>query len=49
MAGLAATVWIPAFAGMTGATNSKTYPCKPMKGEGIRWRYLYLISDGELG
>ena len=37
-AGLAATVWIPAFAGMTGAkTNSKTYPCKPIKGEGIRW------------
>ena len=32
---MAATVWIPAFAGMTVAkTNFETYPCKPIKGEG---------------
>ena len=31
-----ATVWIPAFAGMTEAkTNFETYPYKPIKGEGI--------------
>ena len=31
------TVWIPAFAGMTGAkTNFETYHCKPIKGEEIR-------------
>ena len=37
VAGLVAIRWIPAFAGMTGAnTNFETYPCKPMKGEGIR-------------
>ena len=36
MAGLAATVWIPAFAGMTGAkTNFGTCPCKPIKGDGV--------------
>jgi len=38
MADLAISAWIPAFAGITDAkTNSKTYPCKPIKGEGIRW------------
>ena len=34
---MVAILWIPAFAGMTEAkTNFETYPCKPMKGEGIR-------------
>ena len=38
-----ATLWIPAFAGMTGVkTNSETYPCKYMKGEGIRWLLFVL-------
>ena len=32
---LFANLWIPAFAGMTGAkTNFETYPCKPFTGEG---------------
>ena len=36
MAGLVAIVWIPAFAGITGAnTNSETYPYKPLSRE---WR-----------
>jgi len=43
VANLAGTLWIPAFAGMTGAkTNSETYPCKPIKGEGIRWLLFVL-------
>ena len=41
---MAAIVWIPAFAGMTGAkTYSATYPCKPIKGEGIR-RLLFVLD-----
>ena len=43
MTGLVATVWIPAFAGMTEAkTNFETYPCKPIKGERIRWLQFVL-------
>ena len=45
---MASTLWIPAFAGMTGAkTNLETYPRKPMKGEGIR-RLLFVLDFGRL-
>ena len=51
-------IWIPAFAGMTGANRSggativplnlaQTCPCKPMKGEGIR-RLLFVLGFGWL-
>ena len=43
-----AILWIPAFAGMTGAkTNFETYPCKPIKGEGIRCPRFH--GDGAVG
>ena len=46
MAKLSETLWIPAFAGMTGAkTNFETYPCKPIKEEGIRW-LLFVLDLG---
>ena len=46
MANVSETLWIPAFAGMTGAkTKSKTYPCKPVKGEGIRCP-LFVLDFG---
>ena len=57
---MVAILWIPAFAGMTGANRSggavivplnlaSTYSCKPIKGEGTAGGDLYLISGGELG
>ena len=43
---MASTIWIPAFAGMT---KIKTYPCKPIKGEGIcRSRFVHDLEVANL-
>ena len=40
---------VPLDSSICETTKFKTYPCKPMKGEGIRWLGFVLVSGGGLG